>query len=105
MVPYCGEAHLLQQFPELLRLRGGVLDELQAVDAEWVRRLRQLLLDGHRNIAPELATPLILTIDVVNSKAGAERIAHGSHAQAQGSRDAPGADHRSRHRRVRGARL
>ena len=35
------EAELLQQRAERLRLRSGVLDELDAVDADGVRRLRQ----------------------------------------------------------------
>src|SRR5512145_471578 len=41
------EAELLQQRAERLRLRSGVLDELDAVDADGVRRLRQALLDRH----------------------------------------------------------
>jgi len=42
------EAHFLEQRAELLRLRSGVLDELQAVHAQRVGRLGQALLDGHR---------------------------------------------------------
>jgi hypothetical protein len=42
-----GEAHLLQQRAELVRFRGGVLDELDAVDAERVGRLRQAFREGH----------------------------------------------------------
>src|SRR6266850_6321273 len=50
------EAHLLQQRAESLRLRGGVLDELQAVDAERVGRLGQVFLGGHSGWIPASLT-------------------------------------------------
>src|SRR5439155_19545062 len=51
-----GEAHLLQQRAELLRLRGGVLDELQPVDAERVGGFRQRLFDAHSGSIPACLT-------------------------------------------------
>src|SRR5882672_472811 len=50
------EAHLLQQRAELLRLRGGVLDELEPIDAERIGGLRQILLGGHSGSIPACLT-------------------------------------------------
>ena len=44
------EAHLLHHRAQRLRLRGGELDELDAVDAHRVRRFGQVLGDGHNEV-------------------------------------------------------
>jgi hypothetical protein len=44
------EAHLLHHRAERLRLRGGELDELDAVDADRVRWFGELLGDGHNGV-------------------------------------------------------
>src|SRR5204863_4114784 len=51
-----GEAQLLQERAELLRLGGGVLDELQSVDAERVGRLGQVFPGGHSGSMPACLT-------------------------------------------------
>src|SRR5438067_4846074 len=51
-----GEAHFLQQRAEGLRLRGGVLDELEPVDAQRIGRLRQVFLGGHSGWIPACLT-------------------------------------------------